>query len=385
MRVAISVAGKYHAFELARQLWRRNCLEQLITGYPGFTAREYRVPADKVISLPLNQLIYRGWNKLPSPVRNLYDPILLGAELFDRQARRRLKPSDIFVGWSGLCLRTLRQARAGGAVTLVERGSSHILFQQEIMREEYDRCGYSGPLPHPGIIERELREYEESDYIVVPSLFVKRTFLEKGFSGKKLIHNPYGVDLERFRPSGRPPDGIFRIIFAGSIGLRKGVHYLLKAFSELKLPKSELLLIGNFHGEIRPFWDKYRGSFTWVDSLPPEKLPEYFSSGSVFVLPSLEEGLALIQLQAMACGLPLICTPNTGGGDLIEDGQEGFIIPIRDVEALKERLLYLYRHPAECVAMGRGAEIRVRKNFSWDDYGDRTVANYQRIIDERSE
>lgn len=88
----------------------------------------------------------------------------------------------------------------------------------------------------------------------------------------------------------------------------------------------------------------------------------------------------MVQLQAMACGLPLICTTNTGGDDLIEDGKQGFVIPIRDVEALKENLLYLYRRPEACREMGRSAEARVRGHFTWDDYGRRTMENYRRIM-----
>ncbi len=382
MRVVISVSGKYYAFDLARQLLADGSLERLITGYPRFRVKDLGVPPDKLVSLPLGQLIYRAWAVLPQALRKFYDPMLLVGELFDRQARSRLKDCDIFTGWSGFCLHSMRRARRGGAVTLVERASSHILFQQEIMREEYDLCGIVGPLAHPGIVERELREYEESDYIVVPSSFVKRTFLGQGIAEGKLIHNPFGVDLTYFHP-GRKDDDVFRVVFAGGLSLRKGVHYLLRTFAELNLPGSELVLIGTVSAEIRPFLKKYAGKFRWIGTRPQGELREHFSRGSVFVLPSVEEGLAMVQLQAMACGLPLICTTNTGGDDLVEDGKEGFVIPIRDVEALKERLLYLYRRPEECGEMGRSAEARVRGKFTWDDYGRRTRANYRRILQER--
>lgn len=382
MKVTVSAPGRYWAFDLARQLQERNCLARLITGYPRFEVKKHGLPPGKIVSLPLNQLIYRGWAGLPPRLRVLYDPILLVTELFDRQARRRIRDCDIFVGWAGFCLRSLREARRRGAVILVERGSSHMLFQQEIMREEYERCGVAGPLAHPGIIERELREYDEADYIVVPSLFARRTFLERGVAGEKLFHNPFGVDLDQFRP-GKKEDDIFRVVFAGGIGLRKGVHYLLRAFAEVKLPRSELLLIGPVQEEIKPFFRRYEGTFTWIGPRPQGMLSGDFSSGSVFVLPSIEDGFGLVLIQAAACGLPLVASTNTGGEDLIEEGKQGFIIPIRDVEALKEKLLYLYRRPEECREMGRSAETRVRSGFTWDDYGRRTLENYRRILKER--
>ncbi len=79
----------------------------------------------------------------------------------------------------------------------------------------------------------------------------------------------------------------------------------------------------------------------------------------------------------MACGLPLLCTPNTGGADFLsEDGAEGFVVPIRDPEALAERIGWFYEHREACQAMGQAARARVQAGFSWDDYGDRIMALY---------
>jgi glycosyltransferase involved in cell wall biosynthesis len=90
--------------------------------------------------------------------------------------------------------------------------------------------------------------------------------------------------------------------------------------------------------------------------------------------------MAMVQLQAMACGLPLICTPNTGGEDLIEEGKEGFIVPVRDVEAIQEKLLRLYRDPDLRREMGERAKLKVRSGFSWDDYGSRVTGEYLRLL-----
>jgi glycosyltransferase involved in cell wall biosynthesis len=217
------------------------------------------------------------------------------------------------------------------------------------------------------------------DYIAIPSLFVRRTFLERGVPQKKLIHVPYGVDLSSFRQIPKTDD-VFRVVFAGGMTFRKGVHYLLAAFSELRLPNSELLLIGGFNDEMEGFFKKYKGSFKWVGAVPQRELYRYYSQGSVFVLPSIEEGLAMVQPQAMACGLPVICTTNTGGEDIIRDGIDGFVMPIRDIEVLKEKLSYLYEHRDVCRAMGESAKQRVSTGFSWDDYGAKIVAEYERVL-----
>jgi glycosyltransferase involved in cell wall biosynthesis len=96
------------------------------------------------------------------------------------------------------------------------------------------------------------------------------------------------------------------------------------------------------------------------------------------VLPSVEEGSALVTYEAMACGLPLIVTPNTGA--VARDGVDGFVIPARDVGALQEKILYLYEHGDERRRMAESARQYVLENFTWDDYGDRIVSAYSKMI-----
>jgi len=100
----------------------------------------------------------------------------------------------------------------------------------------------------------------------------------------------------------------------------------------------------------------------------------------VFCLASIEEGLAMVQPMAMACGLPVICTTNTGGADIVREGRDGFILPIRDVGALKEKILYFYEHPEACRTMGESALKRVQAGFSWADYAGKMIAAYQEIL-----
>jgi glycosyltransferase involved in cell wall biosynthesis len=88
----------------------------------------------------------------------------------------------------------------------------------------------------------------------------------------------------------------------------------------------------------------------------------------------------MVQAQAMACGLPVICTSNTGGADIVREGQDGFIVPIRDVNALKEKILYFYEHPDACTTMGESARARVQAGFSWSDYGHKMISAYQKIL-----
>ncbi len=379
MQIVVSVAGRFHGFYLAYQLFKRKCLNKLITSYPKFEVKKYGISSQKVDSILIKEILERGWRKLPKFLKNVYNPQFFICELYDKLALKKVRKCDIFVGWSSFSLYSLRKAKELGAITILERGSSHILYQKEILESEYRKFGLKFKEIHPKIVEKELKEYEEANYICIPSLFVKRTFLEKGISEKKLIQIPYGVDLKEFRQIPKE-DNIFRIVYAGGLSLRKGIHYLLQAFSTLKLPNSELLLIGKVTEEIKPFLKKYEGNYKWVRAKPQKELYKYYSQSSVFVMPSIEEGMAMVQVQAMACGLPLICTTNTGGEDLIEDGKEGFVIPIRDAEALKEKILFLYENPKLCYEMGQRAKEKVKRGFSWDDYGQKIINSYFKLL-----
>jgi len=377
MQVTISVAGRFHAFYLAQQLLKRGYLNRLITSYPKFEVEKYGIPKSKVSSVVIKEIMTRGWEQ--SKLNRIYNPQYLIKEIYDYWASLIYEASDICVAWSSNALHTIRKAKNMGAITILERNSSHMLYQTEILKEEYENLGLKPQVAHPRVVEKELQEYEETDYISIPSKFVKRTFLEKGIPEEKLVHVPYGVNLEEFKQL-QKEDNVFRIIYAGSMSVRKGLHYLLKAYTDLKLPNSELLLVGGLEDEMKPFFRKYEDNFKYINHVPQRDLHKYYSQGSVFAIMSIEEGLANVQPQAMACGLPVICTSNTGGEDIIRDGIDGFIIPIRDVEALKEKLIFLYQNQEICKAMGQSAKERVSKGFTWDDYGDKMIKEYKRIL-----
>jgi glycosyltransferase involved in cell wall biosynthesis len=381
VKITISVLGRFWLFYLAKQLQDQEFLGRLITSYPKFEAIKYGINPANIDSLLIHEIHNRGWRKISRFTESLFNPQYMIFELFDRHASRYIKnPCDIFAGLSGCSLYSLRRARRMGAKTVLERGSSHMLYQRKILEEEYRKFGLEKEVVHPKVVERELTEYQEADFIAVPSQFVKETFLQQGISEERLIHVPFGVDLTHFYPAPKA-DKTFRIIHCGNISLRKGVHYLLEAFAELNLPRAELWLIGSMTDEIKPFLRKWGSpAIRHQGPFPERELHKYYSQGTVFCLASIEEGLAMVQAQAMACGLPVICTTNTGGADLVREGRDGFILPIRDVDAIKEKILYFYENPEAGRNMGESARLRVQAGFSWSDYGHNMIAAYQKIL-----
>ena len=252
------------------------------------------------------------------------------------------------------------------------------------MKEEYLINNLTPNLPSKYIIDKEKMEYQLADHIMVPTEFARQTFLTRGFAEKKIIKIPYGVDLKEFqkKKSNKEKGLIFRIIYTGTLSIRKGVLYLLKSFEELNLKNSQLLMIGNVDSEIKLKINKYRSNkkIVFKKSISQSKLSEQYSSSNVFITCSIEEGLSMVQLQAMSCGLPIICTPNSGGDEIVDNGIDGFILPIRDIKELKKKILYLYNNQSICFEMGIRAQKKIKDSFSWETYGKNVISTYQKLL-----
>ena len=242
--------------------------------------------------------------------------------------------------------------------------------------------GLDVEVPHPRTIEQELAEYESADYIAVPSTFVARTFIAAGVPETKLLINPFGVDLSLFSDAGLPfqvpaRERGLRVLHVGGVAPRKGVHYLLEAVA--RVPEATLTLVGGISPAMGTHVRKYE-RVKAIGGVPGRDLPRWYREADVFCLLSIEEGLALVLLQAMAMGLPVIATPNTGAEDLIEDGVHGFIVPARDPEAAAARLQQLADAPDLRREMGARARARIAEGFDWAHYGARARAHYARIL-----
>jgi glycosyltransferase involved in cell wall biosynthesis len=230
------------------------------------------------------------------------------------------------------------------------------------------------------LLTRQLQEYEEADYICVPSRFALRSFLDQGTSPERLLHVPYGVDTRLFFP-GHAPGRPFRILAVGA-SLRKGTPYLLEAVAKLQLRDVELWIAGAFPPEFIPVLSRIGTPFRHLGALSHADLAAAYRGASVFVLPSVEEGLSLAILEAMASGLPVVVTPNTGAEDIITGRREGILVPPHDTEALAGALLELYEDENLRRAMGEAAAQSAHTR-TWDAYGDRVTRTYAQLVGHR--
>ena len=224
-------------------------------------------------------------------------------------------------------------------------------------------------------------ELSLADTIVVPSTFVKNTLTL--YPGQKhIVVNPFGVPANIAAP--RPltsRDQPLRVLYVGSLTQRKGIAYLFEAIQNANSANTgsanadsavTLTVIGRKVGA-STLLDQYCEKHRWIPSLPHAEILAEMRRHDVFVFPSLFEGLALVQGEALSQGLPVITTPNSGGTDILRDQIDGFIVPIRDPDAITQRLLQLHENRDLLKTMSDAA-LAGAAQLTWQASKDRTVA-----------
>jgi glycosyltransferase involved in cell wall biosynthesis len=377
MRIVQTVFGVFHHFNLARELERRGHLERVYSTWPWQRLKREGLAHRLVETYPWIHMAEYAAGRSPVDLRWLSDHLgVANALAFDRWTGKRLKHlkqrPDALIGISGSSLSTGAWLQREGGVFICDRGSTHQRYQQQIVEEEYAIWGVTRPVSDERDTVREEAIYRQADAITVPSSFVARSFVQMGVPAEKLHTIPYGVRLENFRPVAEPAEGEFNVLFAGAPGLRKGVPYLLQAFANLQHPRKTLWIAGYVQENLKRALKRLpKENVEFLGPIPQTEMVERMSRSHVLVLPSIEEGLALVQAEAMACGCPVIGSTNSGGDDLYTDGVEGFTVPIRDARAIADRLQLLADDPELQRSMGAAALQRVQSMGGWTTYGDR--------------
>jgi glycosyltransferase involved in cell wall biosynthesis len=283
---------------------------------------------------------------------------------------------DVFHGWNNQSLRSIKAAHKIGAKTILECGSTHRFFREKILHEEYERFGIKYREPPGYARNSSLEEIFLSDYIFLPSEFTKRTFVNAGVNKNKLFVITRGVDLERFIPV-RKKDNNFRVLFVGRISLRKGIQYLLEAWKRLNLKDAELVLAGSIDDNIKPILAKYNNVENIVFKGFLKDITMVYKESTIFVFPSLEEGSAKVTYEALAAGLPVVTTENSGS--VVRNGLDGFIIPIRDTKAIMEKITYFYENPKMIDIMSSNALENI-KQYTWQRYRENIIEIYNKLF-----
>lgn len=270
-------------------------------------------------------------------------------DAFDRRVAAQLPAPEAgtaYVGFGGQALHAFRTARRlGYARLLLVAANSHV----DHVAAQHRKATRAYPLERSWLNtaqrRKTLREYETADEILVHSEYTRRSFLARGIPAQRLRRMVLQVDA-RFRPAPPPDDDTFRIVYVGSLTVMKGVPLLLDAFARLPVRQAELTLVGGWTSPgMRRFIQERMRRDPRIRVQPGDPRP-HLQRASVCVHPSFEDGFAYAPMEALACGVPVIVSEDTGMKEYVRPGDNGFIVPTGDMDSLVEQLRTLSRrHP----------------------------------------
>jgi len=385
IKVTLVCIGKFHLFALARELIKKGMLERVFSGYPSWKLRDENIPVECLETFPWLQTPYMALSKWGFSGDSRFQRELAwhANESLDRHVARNLPDSDVLFALSGSGLNCGLEAQKKGVKYICDRGSSHIRYQNTILREEFERWGETFAGIDPRVIAKEESEYDAADIITVPSVFAYRSFVQMGVPESKLRKVPYGADLRRFEKVADPDSEAFDVVFVGQVSFQKGVPDLIEAFRLLNHPKKHFRIVGGMCPEMARYLKNHHvtNDVEFLGHIPQTELKKIMSRSHAMILPSIQDGFGIVMGQALACGCPVIGTWHTGAEDLFTDGKEGFIVPIRNPQAIADRLQLLVDDPDRRASMSEAALQRVQALGGWTEYGNQMAQVMKDLVE----
>jgi alpha-maltose-1-phosphate synthase len=307
--------------------------------------------------------------------------------LDEEVAARLLRPLDVnaVYAYEDGALATFRAARRLNKKAIYELPIGYWKLGRELMEEEAAlqpewAMTLPGKIDSPQKLCRKDEELALATHIVVPSNYVRRSLSKAGHLKATVSVVPYGapeVSAERRRSTS--PNNKLRVVFIGALTQRKGLSYLLRAVQGME-SSITLTLVGRRVGQCK-LLDAALRSHRWIPSLSHAEVLEELRHQDVMVFPSLFEGFALVILEAMASGVPVITTSHGGAPDFLSDREDGFLVPVRDVNAIAEKLELLAADRERLAAMSHAA-MRKAALHSWRQYRQHLASTVQTILTE---
>ena len=330
-----------------------------------------------------------GWRQLTRDERAPFsvDAVYLA---LDRRVAARVKSGltmKAVYAYDAGALATFRAARERGLTCIYEHPTVYWRMARQFQREEAEL--HPEWAPTLGALadseEKLARKDEElalADFVITASTFARDSVARAPGLKAPIRVIPYGTRPATVSPPRAPARGRLRVLFVGALSQAKGLGYLLEAVARLG-PKIEFTLIGRRISPVVPA-PAILGKYRWIPSLPHDELLSEMARHDVLVLPSLHEGFGLVLTEAMGQGLVVITTPHTAGPDLITDGIDGFVVPIRSSAAIEEALTCLLRDGDRLAAMQEAAGRRAQA-CSWENYRQRLAQLAREVVSTRVE
>lgn len=372
MKISFAATNPCHIWPTARAVAGLGALGHYYSGYPAWKMRDCPPQHLRTHSFRTN-IVYALLKYAPHWLRPSSRNIFLWQDQgLDLWVSSHLEPCDFIHAIPGQALHTFRAAKKAGIRTVLNHATGPIRDWVQIMEPEYQRIGLklTDICPYDdAYFHREAQEYALADYHCAASTLVRDQLIAHSIPAEKIIVIPYGADTGPrvfTRRENDTPPAQFRILFAGQIGLRKGLRTLLQALTHSGTPQWRIDFVGTRLPESSHDLAAYHGPVPlhFHGTKTQAELAAFMRESTVLVLPSLEEGFGLVIPQALNTGLPCIVSDRVGGKDLIRPGENGSIFPVGDAPALAQQLTHFAAHPIRSTDT-IGWEEPARKLIEW--------------------
>ncbi len=327
-----------------------------------------------------------GKLRLPYRLLGVFRTVALHDNIVARRLESLAGQIDIVHTWPLGALQTLKAAARLGIPTVLERCNAHTGYAMEVVQRECERLGVALPSNQEHAynawkLRKEEDEYRLADRLLCPSDFVVKTFLDRGFPREKLARHQYGFDAERFFPEPEPKErvGGLQVLFVGVCAVRKGVHYALEAW--LASPASEegsFLIAGDFLPEYREKLAPMLAHRSVRVLGQRDDVPELMRKSDVLVLPTLEEGSALVTCEARASGCVLLVSEAAGA--ICRHMENALVHSVGDVAVLTQHFTMLHEDHALLQRL-RAASLETVSELTWDAAGVKLLEAYREAIE----
>ena len=397
MKVLVTHPGRQHSHQAALALEAAGMLAGYWAGVPAVESQRRWVPGllwrrfvrYTPVPLPAQRVRWAPWVPALRHLGNRALPPRLAAwtdflacRLFDRWAAARLRPrtAGAVVGCEISCLATFRKARRLGMVTILDAAATHHLTQDR-------RHGFAEPAAlHRRITAVKDAEIALADHVLTVSELARRSYLEAGVPPQRVHCVPLGVDVALFAPSpgkqaAAPPGGGVTFVFVGAASRIKGLDLLLEAFARVHgaEPGARLLVIGPAGDSSSLLGPPAPEGVAVLGPLPQAELAARLSEADCLVLPSRNESFGMVVPEALAAGLPVLVSDQAGAAALVQEGQNGWVVPAGDIGALTRRMLQMAGSRDELGRM-RAACRQSAAACGWPAYGERLTALLRALL-----
>lgn len=335
----------------------------------------------KNTSIALPEFLLRfGWQYMP--VNN--DIVSFwSAKLYGFLSKKYIHNADIFHVRSGSGMGgAIEKAKRKGMKVVVDHSIAHPAFMEKQLRAEFVKHKQPFELGNNARFwQGVLEDCDKADCLLVNSDFVKDTFVENGYSSDRIQVVYLGVRDDFFQLKKEYKiTGQTKILFTGSFGFRKGAEYVLQALKELERRNFayEMTVVGSYE-EATELINKYHTTnIHFTGHIPQDELKMYLAESDIYLFPSLAEGCASSGMEAMAAGLPVITTKETGLP--IDDMKNGLIVPSKNVDKIVKAIIMLSQNEHLRKQLGQQAASTISENYSWEKYANKVNAIYSSLL-----